>query len=129
VMGGPATMQDVRTDPRFPAASIPAISSVKLSPGDAVKLINISASGMLVEGRTRFVPSTRLTVTFDGGFAPSQVRGRVVRCQVASIFDGQLQYQSGIVFDTRVNLAPEGGAGEATSTPTRELLSEIRNRW
>jgi hypothetical protein len=34
---------------------------MKLSPGDTVDLLNISRSGVLVEGRTRFVPGTRIT--------------------------------------------------------------------
>ena len=61
---------DTPIDPRFPATAVPTIKAVKLSPGDTVELVNISRSGVLVEGRTRFVPGTRVTVHFDGGFAP-----------------------------------------------------------
>ncbi len=93
-------------EPRFPAAAVPTIKSVRLSPGEAVQLVNISRTGVLVEGRTRFVPGTRVTVIFDGGFSPAQVKGRIVRCQVSSIHDGSLRYQSGIQFDKKLDAHP-----------------------
>jgi hypothetical protein len=93
---------DVAIDPRYPATAFPSITSVRLSPGDAVDLVNISKSGVLVEGRTRFVPGTRVTVIFDGGFAPAQSKGKVVRCQVSSISGGTLRYQSGIQFEKKL---------------------------
>lgn len=93
-------------EPRFPAAAVPTIKSVRLSPGEAVQLVNISRTGVLVEGRTRFVPGTRVTVVFDGGFSPAQVKGRIVRCQVSSIHDGSLRYQSGIQFDKKLDAHP-----------------------
>ena len=44
----------VRTDPRYPASAVSGHHfTMRLSPGDAVKLVNISASGVLVEGKTR----------------------------------------------------------------------------
>jgi hypothetical protein len=141
-MAESATMQDVRIDPRFPAAAVPGIKAVKLSPGDTVTLVNISATGVLVEGKMRFVPSTRVTVSFEGGFVPAQVRGRVVRCQVASIAGGRLQYQSGIAFDSRIELPGVDALGASTAalpTPADATArggaagvpspGEIRNRW
>ena len=61
---------------------------------------------MLVEGRTRFVPGTRVTVHFDGGFVPAQMKGKIVRCQVSSINGGALRYQSGIQFEKRLDSNP-----------------------
>lgn len=93
---------DQTIDPRYPASAFPAIASVRLSPGDTVELVNISKSGVLVEGRTRFVPGTRVTVVFDGGFTPANHKGKVVRCQVSSISGGTLRYQSGIQFEKKL---------------------------
>jgi len=104
-------------EPRFPAAAVPSIKSVKLSPGEQVQLVNISRTGVLVEGRTRFVPGTRVTVVFDGGFTPAQIKGRIVRCQVSSIHDGSLRYQSGIQFDKKLETHP-GDLKEALPEPT-----------
>lgn len=140
-------MQPVRVDPRVPAAALPGITTVKLSPGDTVKLINLSATGVLVEGATRFVPRTRVTVIFEGGFSPAQIKGRIVRCQVASISNGALQYQSGIAFDGRIALpsvdvaaaqaqmpdvlsaTPATAPAVATTVAQGAGVAELRNRW
>jgi hypothetical protein len=103
-------------EPRFPASAVPTIKGVRLSPGEAVQLVNISRTGVLVEGRTRFVPGTRVTVVFDGGFTPAQVKGKIVRCQVSSIHDGSLRYQSGIQFDKKLEAHP-GDLKEALPEP------------
>jgi hypothetical protein len=97
-----------RVDPRYPAAAIPAITGMRLSPGEAVTLVNISSSGVLVEGKTRFVPGTRVTVHFEGAIRPNQIKARVVRCQVSAIGGGgSLQYQSAIAFEGRMDLPVE----------------------
>ena len=95
-----------RADPRYPAGVLSGITSMRLSPGDAVRLVNMSASGVLVEGKTRFVPGTRVSVIFEGPTAPPAVKGRIVRCQVSAIGGGgSLQYRSAIAFEARVELA------------------------
>ena len=110
-----------RAEPRYPAAAVTAIKSVRLSPGDIVTLVNVSASGILVEGKTRFVPGTRLTVVFEGPVAPPQVKGRVVRCQVSAIGGGgTLQYQSAIAFEGRVELPVEEAARPPAPPPAEE---------
>ncbi len=92
-------------DPRYPAEAISAITGMRLSPGEAVRLVNLSASGVLVEGKTRFVPGTRVGVIFEGPKAPPTVKGRVVRCQVSAIAGGgSLQYQSAIQFETKIEV-------------------------
>ena len=100
-----------RVDPRYPAAVIPAITAMRLSPGEAVTLVNISASGVLVQGKTRFVPGTRVTVHFEGTIKPNQIKARVIRCQVSAIGGGgSLQYQSAIAFEGRMDLPVEESA-------------------
>lgn len=125
-----------RVDPRVPAASIPAITGLRLSPGDTVELLNLSRSGMLVEGKTRFVPGTRVTVTIEGSFTPSQLRAKIVRCQVASISGGALRYQCGLQFDQPLERLPNeqaaaGGQPEtATAPPVAEpARPQLVNRW
>jgi len=130
---------DPRLHPRYPAESINGITSVRLSPGDTVTLVNLSASGILVEGKTRFVPGTRLTVVFEGPSAPSPPKGRVIRSQVSAIGEGgSLQYQSAIVFDETIDVPlgnpPETSAPSPAAKPTPANRSEpqsqrLRNRW
>lgn len=127
-----------RVDARYPASAVPAIKGVRLSPGDAVTLLNVSASGILVEGKTRFVPGTRVTVIFEGGITPPQVKGRVVRCQVSAIASGgALQYQTGIAFEAKITLPLEPSAeAPAPEPPPAPRASKsappppaVRNRW
>jgi hypothetical protein len=139
-----------RVDPRYPAAAIPAIRAMRLSPGETVTLVNISASGVLVDGKTRFVPGTRVTVHFEGTIKPNQIKARVVRCQVSAIGSGgSLQYQSAIAFEGRMDLpvdeavapivAPpieepppppkKGKAAAATPPPAPPPTPRVYNRW
>jgi len=90
-----------------------------------VDLLNISRSGVLVEGRTRFVPGTRITVLFDGGFSPARIKGKVVRSYVSSIKDGMLRYHSGIQFDNRLDNNPaETTVALLVSNPPGGLSTE-----
>ena len=121
---------DARLDIRYPASAVPSIVCVRLSPGDAVELVNISKSGVLVEGRTRFVPGTRVAVIFEGGFTPPSIKAKVIRCQVSSIVGGALHYHSGIQFERRLDVldaqalaqpsrAPEPASATHASQPAR----------
>jgi hypothetical protein len=113
-----------RVDPRYPAAAIPAITAMRLSPGEAVTLVNISASGVLVEGKTRFVPGTRVTVHFEGTLKPNQIKARVVRCQVSAIGSGgSLQYQSAIAFEGRMDLPVDEAVAPALPPPPPEPVA------
>ena len=136
-----------RVDPRYPPSAIPAITGMRLSPGEAVSLVNISSSGVLVEGKTRFVPGTRVTVHFEGTMKPNQIKARVVRCQVSSIGSGgTLQYQSAIAFEGRMDLpvadaalpavaahveepAPKKGKAAAAPPPPAPNPPRVYNRW
>jgi hypothetical protein len=141
-----ATSELTAIDPRFPASAVPSITGVRLSPGDVVELSNISRSGVLVEGRTRFVPGTRVTIHFEGGFTPAQIKGKIVRCQVSSISGGALRYQSGIQFDKRLDSNPSEGtaidrnpasaspvpvaaAVASSSTTSTAKARKLANRW
>jgi hypothetical protein len=139
---GSSTVESTRLDPRYPAANVSGITGMRLSPGDVVSLVNISASGVLVEGKTRFVPGTRLTVIFEGPSAPGSVKGRVIRCQVSAIGGGgSLHYQVAIAFEAKIEVpideAPPAAptveltpsaAPKQTSTP-QTARPPLRNRW
>lgn len=136
-----ATVETSRADPRYPASALPGITGMRLSPGDNVRLLNISASGVLVEGKTRFVPGTRVSVIFEGPSAPKTVKGKVVRCQVSSIGGGgSLQYQSAIAFEAKIELPvdeatlPHQGASadsaqKPSGTAQQNAPVAVFNRW
>jgi hypothetical protein len=138
-------VESTRLHPRYPPDSVRGITGVRLSPGEVVTLVNISISGILVEGKTRFVPGTRLNVIFEGPGAPAAVKGRVVRCQVSAIGGGgSLQYQSAIAFEANIELPIDEAAKPAAvepapateaptqakpTTPTQASTPQPRNRW
>ena len=95
-----------RSAPRRPASAVPSIKGVRLSPhGTEATLLNISASGILVECTSRLRLGTAVTTVFDGTFSPSTIEGRVARSSVANVSKkGVLQYHIGIAFNKPITI-------------------------
>ena len=141
---GDSSLTNRRVEQRYSRDAIPAITGIRLS-GDVAALVNISASGILIESATRYAPGVTLTVHFDGSFPTRQIRGRVVRCQVSAITrQGALHYQTALAFERRLELGiaasepvsveppPQTPVADAGSTaPTDEPAEppEPFNRW
>jgi hypothetical protein len=124
-MQNTAPLRDKRTDPRFPASAVPSITGVSLSNGDVVNLVNISRTGVLIEGCTRFIPGMRATIMFQGTFRPPKVKGTIVRCQVSSIDGGSLRYQSAIEFEKRLEHSPVDQPAEAPTVPAEAIAVAV----
>lgn len=134
-----------RVAPRHPASAFPEIHGVRLDPpGIVAALVNLSATGVLVECASRQLPGRLLTVHFAGTFNPAAIESRVVRCEVAGIApDGSLRYHLGLAFSERIALpaALEADAGTqptaaappvvaAPASATAPVSTPIlRNRW
>ena len=128
---------------RYPALAFPEIRAVRLAPiGAAGTLVNLSATGVLVECATRAVPGTPLTVQFDGTFLPASIESRVIRCEVVGIAsDGSLRFHIGLAFETRIALrldaeeAVEQDPAPPSDTPPQAAPAPAaasaipRNRW
>jgi hypothetical protein len=102
-------MKGNRVARRRRASSFPEITGVRLVPigGDAT-LVNLSATGVLVECATRVAPGMPVTVMLEGTFTPSSVAAKVVRCEVAAIgADGSLRFHLGLAFGTRLAAADD----------------------
>jgi hypothetical protein len=134
-----------RTEPRHRPDAVPEIAAIRLSPGDAGQLVNISASGLLMESHTRYAPGGRITVHFEGPIATKQIKGRIVRCEVSAIGEkGALHYQTAVAFYGRLSLAvndakpfthtadepvsPQAAASSA-SAEAPDDSPETLNRW
>jgi hypothetical protein len=92
-----------RVDPRYPSAAIPAITGMRLSPGEAVSLVKHLVQRRARRGQDALCAGTRVTVHFEGTIKPNQIKARVIRCQVSAIGGGgSLQYQSAIAFEGRM---------------------------
>jgi hypothetical protein len=135
-------MTRVETARRYPASSFPDIDEITLvPPGAAASLVNLSATGMLVESEGRLGPGTDLSVEFGGGFTPPLVEGRVIRCEVIGIAaNGGLRYRIGLAFNNRLALPNEPGAA-SDAPPEQTAVAPVpvvppaapppvlRNRW
>jgi hypothetical protein len=128
-----------RNAPRLPAADVPSIRSIRLRPfGAEATLVNISASGVLVECVNRLRLGTSVTVVFDGTFSPTMAEGRVARSTVATVGkNGVLRYHVGIAFQNPIPLhvavtAPPPAAKVEAAPPSPSVplvASGPVNRW
>lgn len=133
-----------RSAPRLSASQVPSIAGLRLSPhGAEAALVNISASGILAECAVRLKPGSKVTVQFDGDFAPASVASRVVRCSVSTMGkDGLLRYHVGIAFNAPIALgevleselarAENPSAHAETHVPPPPFTpvpAVVRNRW
>jgi hypothetical protein len=102
-----STSIEGRSAARQPASQVTSITGIHLSPhGADATLLNISASGVLVESTYRCRLATPVTVVFDGTFSPTSVAGRVARISVATVSkNGVLRYHIGIAFNDPTALA------------------------
>ena len=123
-----------RSASRIPAARVPSIQAIRISPGDSTcTLVNISTSGLLVECISKPRPGSAVTLNFVGSFAPAAVKGRVARTMVASLGkDGVLHYMVGISFDQPLELDgqlvdPDAAPPPAEAAP--RVGSRLQNRW
>ena len=129
---------DARDAPRLRASDVPTITGVRLKPfGTHATLLNISASGVLVECDRGLRLGTAVTVVFDGTFSTPMIEGLVARSTVSTVAgNGSLRYQVGISFQTRIALdvvdpfrEPEPELPPAAASPAAIARPAAVNRW
>jgi PilZ domain len=133
----PGARVEARTAPRVPASAVAGIKGIRLSPhGTEATLLNISASGILVECTSRLRLGTAVTTIFDGTFSPASVEGRVARSSVANVSKkGILQYHIGIAFLSPIafDQAPAAEIPQPDAPPQAPSAAPvppvIGNRW
>ena len=85
--------------PRVSAAQIGASPSARLMPGGDADVINISNTGIRIEGKNRLVVGATVSIRVRGS-AIKRFDGKIVRSHVSTIHrDGSLSYESAIEFD------------------------------
>jgi hypothetical protein len=96
--GSPGPGAQSHRSRRLPATRI-GKPRARLLPGGDVDVINISDTGLLVEGKARPGVGTIVTIRIQGSRA--KLEGRIVRSKISTIHrDGTLSYESAIEFDT-----------------------------
>jgi hypothetical protein len=101
--GSPTDGDNHERSPRVPGSQLET-PRARLLPGGDVDVINISDTGLLVEGKARPVVGTTVTIRIQG--SRGKLEGRIVRSKVSTIHrDGTLSYESAIEFDTPTSIA------------------------
>jgi hypothetical protein len=96
--GSPDGGSNHHRSPRLPASQI-GRPRARLLPGGDVDVVNISETGLLVEGKARPGVGTVVTIRIQGSRA--KLEGRIVRSRISTIHrDGTLSFESAIEFDT-----------------------------
>jgi hypothetical protein len=129
-------------------SQVPTITGIRLSPyGAAASLVNISASGVLVECTMRLKVESPVLVIFEGAFQPGSAPGRVTRCEVAAMGrDGLIRYHVAIAFSEPIPfevpaspsaapaVSPAAAPAHVEAPPVAEQpapaqVPAVRNRW
>lgn len=87
-----------------------ALARIRLRTGREMSVVDVSNSGVLVEGHVRLLPGTHIDVhviTRDGRVL---VRSRVVRCWIAALDAGVVSYRGALAFDRHLDTAAAGYA-------------------
>lgn len=139
--GAAEASSEGRRAPRLDAGEAGFNKEVKLSPGGAAELLNVSESGLLVESKTRLSTGAKVLITLTGR-EPKRLAGRVVRCQVCAIHrDGTMTYQTALALDQPAGLeyiavesaAVTAAAGDAEAprepVPVASPAPRLVNQW
>ena len=105
--------------PRVTNVDLGTSRKARLLPGGDVDVLNVSETGLLVEGKSRPVIGTVVSIRLTGARV-KRLEGRIVRSRVSTIHrDGTLSYESAIEFDHAHAVADLVNAGgNTTSSPS-----------
>jgi hypothetical protein len=108
-MTGDPNDVDRRHARRLPSAEH-RISAVRIRPGLAATVIDLSASGALLETTHRLLPGNTVEVHMERGASRCCVRARIDRCAVATLRAGTIFYRGAVMFDRHLPwfVAPDG---------------------
>ena len=114
---------------RWLLSELPWVSSVKLSWGQHLRLLNISSSGVLIESGMRLSPGSATKLQIDGAEGTLVVPARVIRCRVSEVDSLGVKYETAAVFDRPVDVldAEEQNPVDAISH-LDDLAASIRLR-
>ena len=95
-----------RAAPRHALVEEHAILGLRIRPGYDASLLDISASGVLVQCVHRLLPGTSIELQLMTQEQRVPVRGAVVRCVVARLRPSAIWYCGAIAFDRRLSWLP-----------------------
>jgi CheY-like chemotaxis protein len=98
-----ATINEKPRAERWAQADLPWLSSVNLSMGREVKLLNISSSGILIDSEFKLAPGRPTEFQLWGPYKQLIVAARIVRSE-ESTSGRRNRYQTAAAFDFKVDL-------------------------
>jgi hypothetical protein len=112
---------------RLSRVDLPWFSSIKLTWGPELQLVNISSSGLLVETGIRLIPGGHTVFEIAGPERDLVVRARVIRTEVSSVDSLGEKYLAAAAFERSLDsLLPVGTQLE--SPDPASLLTELTTR-
>jgi hypothetical protein len=114
---------------RWTAADVPWFSGVQTVSGIRLDLLNISASGLLAESPSRFMPDSLSELHLLGCGRNIIVPARLVRSEVSEVNTLGVKYQTAVVFSHRLDLTLEKHYGIPRSEfATPKVLMDLLTR-
>jgi hypothetical protein len=86
-----------------------SLGRVRLRTGRELVVVDLSPTGVLVEGPTRLLPNTHLDVHIVTRTGRVLVRCRVARASVCHVEADAIRYRAALAFDRHVDTAPGYG--------------------
>lgn len=107
---------DRRIAPRLTAAQV-GIEQIRLRGGLTARVVDLSASGALIEADWRLLPGSRVDLLV--GEPTHRATGRIVRCHVVFLSRERIRYRGAVAFDERGALHGVLAFGTPPSTLTQ----------
>lgn len=107
---------DHRRCPRRIPLSSESLARVRLRTGRELLVVNVSSTGLLVEGRVRLLPGSSVDLHVVSGTGRELVRSQVVRSYVSQLFADSVRYRAALAFERSLDMS-----GEYPVLPTSQL--------
>jgi hypothetical protein len=109
-------------------AEVGWLSSVKLSWGQHLRVVNISSSGLLVESGMRLSPGSVTRFHIEGADSALVVPARVVRCRVSDVDSLGVKYETAAAFDRPVEALTVECESRDIDSRLDDLLDRVQQR-
>jgi hypothetical protein len=105
---------DRRQSPRYRLAPDHGSLSAQIRPGHQVRLVDISATGALIEAAHRLLPGRVVKLQIERAEQRVTLEGRLLRCTVTGLQSSSVCYRAAIAFDHRLHWLDAGSRSTRT---------------
>jgi len=87
-----------------PSVHLPRLTG-RIRSGHQVRIVNLSAAGVLIESHTRLLPGAAVDLHLEWEQGRHQSRGRVVRAYVSEVLPHALLFRAGVSLEQPIDAA------------------------